>query len=153
MADSFKDEDFDVVSVRRRKYDQQNKVDKISQTSSQTWQCTATQTDQKSTAVQTEPVVTIVGDKVELTAEKEAEVKSFLKKAVPLLISEIEQKRIIDDWMTALGSVWSGTGCNCSLRCSLKPAEANLNHISAITWNCSGSILAVSYGYKNHEDW
>ncbi|CDW58896.1 hypothetical protein TTRE_0000722201 [Trichuris trichiura] len=153
MAANFKDEDFDVVSITRRRYDQQNKVDKISQTNSQTWQCTATQTDQKSAAVQTDTVVTIVGDKVELTAEKESEVKSFLKKAVPLLINEIEQKRVIDDWMTAIESVWSGTGCNYSLKCSLKPAEENLNHISAIVWNSSGSILAVSYGYKNHEDW
>uniref|UniRef100_A0A5S6QBU0 Anaphase-promoting complex subunit 4 WD40 domain-containing protein n=1 Tax=Trichuris muris TaxID=70415 RepID=A0A5S6QBU0_TRIMR len=81
------------------------------------------------------------------------EAKAFLKRAVPSLITEIEQKRIIDDWLTRSESLWLERTCSCSLKCSLKPAEVKLNHISAITWNCSGSILAVSYGYKSHENW
>lgn len=107
-------------------------------------------TDAQDTSVQTDEVkVKPFG----LVVDNSKELRDFLKRVEPLVIQQLQlssSSHAFDGYKVFWEEESTAVTCKHTLTESSLKNEYNC---TALSWNCSGSVLAVGYGRLDHQDW
>lgn len=83
----------------------------------------------------------------------EASLAEFLQRITPKVLQELDRQnrsRAFDGFLLMREEETSQVKLMHTLRWSNRDAEG---FVSSIDWSCTGSVIAVAYGWSSHDDW